>query len=387
MNFQSKLLIAEKLPQHHSTDYRGLGIVIEWPKGSVRTGKDSHGKKWKRVMQCDYGYVPNTVAAGGDKEGLDVYIGSDETSDKVYVVEQLKENGEFDEYKCLLGFPDLNTAYQTYLEHYPADDWEETRVGEVFEVPFDYAFDAIEKQQEEHEGLNPVPKTAAKTDEPSLEEIEATPVEANYIWISPRENENYILKGNYGCHGRFQQPQYMNGHPLTSGQLDASPRGYAEIRDYSKTVVLSTSECCDGYTDFIPESIVQEFQKRYPRYKIYKSAAATGIAKTASTKGEPLYRCSEEELAARKVEIESQAVGERNGIPVYPVALADELRNITLELYLRQKGKPNQWWGHMEPRMANVEGPQSAQEPEAKKPSKIAKISSFIYLKAIQSMK
>ena len=158
MIFTSKFLrVALKLPQHHSSDFRGLGIVVEWPKGSVRVGEDEHGKKWKRKMEADYGYIPSTVAAG-DKEGLDVYIGDDIASDKVFVVEQLTEEGKLDEYKMLLGFPDLDTAYETYLKHYP-EDWDETRVGEVSEVPFTFAFDKIEEHQAENEGENPVPET------------------------------------------------------------------------------------------------------------------------------------------------------------------------------------------------------------------------------------
>lgn len=159
MKFNSKFLVAAKLPQHHSGSYRDLDIVIEWPKNSVRTGKDAQGSPWKRKMLCDYGFVPDTVAAGSDKEGLDVYIGSDENSDKVYVVEQLKDEGEFDEYKVLLGFNTLEEARNTYLAHYP-EDWEDTHLGEIFEVPFDYAFEKIEEHREKHRGKNPQPKTA-----------------------------------------------------------------------------------------------------------------------------------------------------------------------------------------------------------------------------------
>jgi hypothetical protein len=157
MRFNSKFLcIAEKLPQMHSTGYRNLPVVIEWPKGSVRTGEDDKGKKWKRKMEADYGYIPDTVAAG-DKEGLDVYIGPDPQSEKVYVVEQLKEDGDFDEYKVMMGFPDLDTAYDTYLKHYP-DDWDDNRVGDVFEAPFDYVFDKVQENQEKNEGENPAPE-------------------------------------------------------------------------------------------------------------------------------------------------------------------------------------------------------------------------------------
>lgn len=157
MNFNSKLLITSaKLPQHHSSNFQNLGLVIEWPKGSVRVGKNKDGKPWKTKMEADYGYVPDTTAAG-DKENLDVYVGPDAESDKVYVVEQLKEDGEFDEYKCLLGFPDLDTAYETYLKHYP-DGWDDDRVGGVFEVPWDYAFEKIEEHQAKTAALPTLPK-------------------------------------------------------------------------------------------------------------------------------------------------------------------------------------------------------------------------------------
>lgn len=159
MNFQSKFLhTAEKLPQHHSGSFKNLGIVIEWPKGSVRTGKNKDGERWSQKMEADYGYIPDTVAAG-DKEGLDVYIGPDESSDKVYIVEQTDDDGEFDEYKCLLGFNDLDTAFETYLKHYP-DGWEDNNVAEVYEVPFHHLFDAVEEHQEGHEEEKTVNATA-----------------------------------------------------------------------------------------------------------------------------------------------------------------------------------------------------------------------------------
>jgi hypothetical protein len=158
MQFSSKFLRrADKLSQRHSGDFRGIPIVVEWPQGSTRVGKDKNGKGWKRKMLCDYGYIDDGSTAVGDHEPLDVYIGPDAASDKVYVVEQLTDDGEFDEYKCLLGFPDLESAYETYLKHYP-DGWDDTNVGDIFEVPFDYVFDKVEEHLEEQE--DPQGKTA-----------------------------------------------------------------------------------------------------------------------------------------------------------------------------------------------------------------------------------
>src|SRR5271170_831248 len=102
---------ADKLPNMHSTDFRGIPVVIQWPKGSVRVGKHEDGTPYKTEMKADYGYIPDTVAAG-DEERLDVYIGPNKEAENAYVVEQLKDNGEFDEYKVMLGFDSLEEAEQ-----------------------------------------------------------------------------------------------------------------------------------------------------------------------------------------------------------------------------------------------------------------------------------
>jgi 2'-5' RNA ligase len=136
---------AEKLPQHHSTEFQGIPIVLEWPKGTTRTGVDDEGKPWKREMMCDYGYVEDTTATG-DSEALDVYIGDSPDAEKAYVVEQLDDEGELDEYKVMLGFNSLQEAEAMYLKHYP-DDWEDTNLGEIAEVDVDYLFDRIKQHQ------------------------------------------------------------------------------------------------------------------------------------------------------------------------------------------------------------------------------------------------
>ncbi len=137
-----KSVIADKLPQEHSTEFRGLPVIVEWPKGSTRVGKRPDGTAFKTEMKADYGYIPDTTAAG-DKEKLDIYIGPDPESDYAYIVEQTTEDGEFDEYKVMLGFDSLEQAERTYLEHVP-----EEQLGDISEVPFGYLFDTVKEQQE-----------------------------------------------------------------------------------------------------------------------------------------------------------------------------------------------------------------------------------------------
>ena len=132
---------ADKLTNMHSTDFRGIPVVIEWPKGSTRVGERKDGHKFQTEMHADYGYIPNTVAAG-DEERLDIYIGPDKEADTVYVVEQVrKETGEFDEYKMMLGFSLLEEAEELYT--YQLGEDADVELDDISEIPFDYLFDHV----------------------------------------------------------------------------------------------------------------------------------------------------------------------------------------------------------------------------------------------------
>jgi ppGpp synthetase/RelA/SpoT-type nucleotidyltranferase len=138
-----KIVIADKLPQEHSTEFRGLPVIIEWPKGSTRVGKNPDGTTFKTEMKVDYGYIPDTTAAG-DKEKLDIYRGTDEDAEYAYIVEQLDENGEFDEYKIMLGFSTLEEAEEAYVSQAGED-----LLGDISEVDFEYLFDTVKEKQKE----------------------------------------------------------------------------------------------------------------------------------------------------------------------------------------------------------------------------------------------
>jgi len=135
-----------KLPQHHSVSWGGLNLIIEWPSGSVREGRDEKGRLWRREQKADYGFVDET-STKGDKEPLDVYVGPNKISEKVYIIEQLKEDGSFDEFKTMLGFDGLEAAQNLYLAHYPKG-WEDDRLGDVYETSLDDLKGAVEDHQD-----------------------------------------------------------------------------------------------------------------------------------------------------------------------------------------------------------------------------------------------
>lgn len=106
----------------------GLDITIENPKGSKRTGVDEDGNTWSVTMKNHYGYIKRTEGADGDQ--VDVFIGDSPESTNVYVVDQVNQDGGFDEHKVMIGFNSRKEAVDAYRSNYE-DGWQ---VGEVNEL-------------------------------------------------------------------------------------------------------------------------------------------------------------------------------------------------------------------------------------------------------------
>lgn len=119
----------------------GLEISIENPAGSKRR------PEWPTLKQ-HYGYFKGTV--GFDKDHLDVFVKPGTPEDfagTVFVVNQLKADGKFDEHKVMLGFDTEAAAREAYLENYTAG-WE-SRVRSIVPMPLEalkeWAFDTTKK--------------------------------------------------------------------------------------------------------------------------------------------------------------------------------------------------------------------------------------------------
>lgn len=94
----------------------GMDIAIENPKGSQRSGTDATGKPWSVTMQHHYGYLKRTKGADGDH--VDVFIGPDPESEKIFIIDQVNANGTFDEHKVMLGFKSQADAVRGYKSNY-----------------------------------------------------------------------------------------------------------------------------------------------------------------------------------------------------------------------------------------------------------------------------
>jgi hypothetical protein len=98
---------------------QGLNVSIENAPGSDRPEKDAKGIKRNVPFPCAYGYV-NGYENDADGMAVDVYIGSNPKSTKVWIIDQNEiskkgKNRGFDEHKCFICFDDLKTVKHCYL--------------------------------------------------------------------------------------------------------------------------------------------------------------------------------------------------------------------------------------------------------------------------------
>lgn len=110
----------------------GYDVSIENPKGSERSGKDANGQSWSVTMNNDYGYIRGTEGVDGDQ--IDVFLSDNPSSGKVFVVDQVKEDGFFDEHKVMYGFDSVEEAREAYLANY-SPGWK--GLGSITEVSKD----------------------------------------------------------------------------------------------------------------------------------------------------------------------------------------------------------------------------------------------------------
>jgi len=96
---------------------KGMSFVIENPRGSVRSGVDGDGEPWSVVMPTHYGYILKTRSEA-DGDHLDVSIGPDPGSRKVFAIDQQDRSGDFDEHKFFVGFLDKKDARQAYEDSF-----------------------------------------------------------------------------------------------------------------------------------------------------------------------------------------------------------------------------------------------------------------------------
>lgn len=114
---------------------QGLDVSIENPRGSTRRGTDEDGTAWQSPdLPADYGYIKGTTGKDGDH--VDVYIGPNPQSDRVFVIDQHDlKTGKFDEHKSVLGADTIGEAVDLYVNSF--DNPTLDRIGDVTEMSVD----------------------------------------------------------------------------------------------------------------------------------------------------------------------------------------------------------------------------------------------------------
>jgi hypothetical protein len=113
----------------------GLNVTIEYPEYSIRSGTAADGTEWSITLRAHYGYITGTN--GSDDEYVDVFIrpGTDSEYDgPVFIVNQVDQDGNFDEHKALIGWLDEESAKAGYLANY-ATGW--TGLGSIVKATLD----------------------------------------------------------------------------------------------------------------------------------------------------------------------------------------------------------------------------------------------------------
>lgn len=116
---QSEPTEAQKAAGNYKMEHRkvdGYNVSIENAKGSVRRGTGADGKPWVTTMQNDYGYIRGTQGVDGDH--IDVFLSDTPEEGDVFVIDQVNEDGSFDEHKVMYGFPTEQAARDAYLSNY-----------------------------------------------------------------------------------------------------------------------------------------------------------------------------------------------------------------------------------------------------------------------------
>jgi hypothetical protein len=126
-NEPSKAQIDANNYEQPETEKLGFRVGVEQDVGSERKGIDEQGKSWRQVMRHIYGKIKG-FGKGFDGDEPDAFVGHGR---RIFVIDQTKPDGTFDEHKIMLGFKDEEDARQSYLSNYEKG-W--NRIGAITEM-------------------------------------------------------------------------------------------------------------------------------------------------------------------------------------------------------------------------------------------------------------
>jgi hypothetical protein len=152
----------------------GLDISIENPAGSTRR------PEWP-TLESHYGYVKGVPARSPDKEHVDVFVKpgtSEKYNGPVFVIDQMHDDGSYNEPKAMIGYRSQREARATYLRNY-TKGWE-SHIGGITEMTMGQFKSRLQDEnafmqpQERPLGVNQIPHDLVITLPVDIEETGTT---------------------------------------------------------------------------------------------------------------------------------------------------------------------------------------------------------------------
>ncbi len=208
--------------------WKGLTLVIETPKGAVRSGVGKNGTAWSVKMRDHYGYVAGTEGRDGD--AVDVFLCEDALdSELVFVVNQRTAAGGFDEHKVVLGCTNLDQTRTTYLRNY-SPGW--AGMGEVTPITlphFKWWLENVDTKKEVKNGY-----FAAAENRKPMKKAAADPM-SGYTPSDPDEQETFDRSDDEAAlEQAMAKTEYLNRYecPNCGGTnlLNGDPKGGVRFR-------------------------------------------------------------------------------------------------------------------------------------------------------------
>ncbi len=166
----------------------GFDITIENPKGNTRSGVDANGNPWSVTMNNTYGYIRGTEGVDGDH--IDVFLSDDPTQGDVFVIDQVKADGTFDEHKVMYGFPSEKAAREAYLANY-SPDWQGLgNITQVSKEEFKKWVDSSKRKTKPFGDYKNVRFRMAKTTQEENDIITQAKINGTYLKAPNGENTN-----------------------------------------------------------------------------------------------------------------------------------------------------------------------------------------------------
>lgn len=114
---------SEAVELSESFNFASAKQILKWNGLEIGVENNPGDRRHDKVLKSGYGHIRGTK--GADGMALDVYFHRDvpnpdiKTSDKLFKITQLDQNGNFDEHKYMAGYASKTAAKQAYLAQMP----------------------------------------------------------------------------------------------------------------------------------------------------------------------------------------------------------------------------------------------------------------------------